>query len=137
MKCYRGLLFLSGLYFLAVAAAHQLGLKIPMLYVFYAVVSERYQDLIISFLSFGWAMLFIIGFLDTELKARTQIPVLISGIAAICGLIRARLEVRSHHEIDLEIAALAILLLALITTYFLSKPSGPRGGTTKHENTAS
>ena len=38
--------------------------KIPMLFVFYNIPSERYQDLIISFLSFGWSMLFAIGFLE-------------------------------------------------------------------------
>ena len=95
-------------------------IKVPMLYIFYAIPSERYQDLIISFLSFGWAMLFGVGFLDKELKARIQVPILISGIAAIFGLIRARREIQYHHEIDYEIVSLAVLLFALITAFFLS-----------------
>ena len=65
-------------------------------------------------------MLFGIGFLDKELKTRIQSPILISGVIAICGLIRARMEVPFHDEIDYEICALAILLAALITTFSLS-----------------
>jgi hypothetical protein len=97
-----------------------MGAKIPFLFIFYNIASERYQDLIISFLSFGWAMLFGIGFLDKELKIRIQAPILISGAIAICGLIRTRMEVPFHNEIDYEIGALAILLAALITTFGLS-----------------
>ena len=121
---YRTLLSICAVYFVSVTIAHQIGLKVPMLYIFYAIPSERYQDLIISFLSFGWAMLFGIGFLDKELKARVQVPILISGVAAISGLIRARTEVRYHHEIDYEIVSLAVLLSALVTTYVLSRKSG-------------
>lgn len=123
-QIYRTLLFVCVFYFLSVTIAHQMGIKVPMLFVFYAIPSERYQDLIISFLSFGWAMLFGIGFLDKELKARIQVPILISGVVAIFGLIRARREVRYHHEIDYEIVALAVLLFALVTAYVLSGKSG-------------
>ncbi len=118
---YRLLLLLCMIYFLAVALAHQLGLKLPLLFIFYDVASERYQDLIISFLSFGWAMLFLIGFLDSELKARIQIPVLFSGTGAIAGLFRARLDVQGHDEINCEIMALAVLLVALIALYAVSR----------------
>src|SRR5690349_4134876 len=110
-EIYRSLLFVCSGYFLFVAIAHQLEVKVPMLFIFYAIPSERYQDLIISFLSFGWAMLYIIGLLDSELKATIQVPVLICGIAAILGLIRSRLEIRSHVEFDYEILCLAFLLI--------------------------
>lgn len=120
-KIYRVLLFVCTLYFLLVAFAHQLGMKVPLLFVFYAIPSERYQDLIISFLSFGWAMLFGAGFLDRDLKAGIQVPVLLSGTAAIFGLIRARLEIRSHGEIDYEIFCLALLLVAMLTAYWQAK----------------
>jgi hypothetical protein len=116
-KIYRSLLFVCAVYFIAVAIAHQAGVKLPMVFVFYDIPSERYQDLIISFLSFGWAMLFGIGFFDSELRMKIQVPILIAGAAAICGLIRARLEIQSHNEIDFEIASLAVLLLALLTAY--------------------
>lgn len=117
---YRALLLLCAGYFSAVALAHQMGTKIPLLFIFYDVASERYQDLIISFLAFGWAMLFTVGFLDTELKTKIQIPILASGVIAIAGLLRARLEVQGHDEITYEIATLAILLVALITAYGLA-----------------
>lgn len=118
---YRALLFICTVYFIAVAFAHQLGFKVPMLFVFYNIPSERYQDLIISFLSFGWSMLFVIGFLDKELKTRIQAPILISGLAAIFGLIRARLEIQSHPVIDYEILLLAILLATMTTAFILHK----------------
>ena len=116
-KIYRALLFVCATYFIAVAIAHQMGTKLPMLFVFYNISSERYQDLVISFLSFGWATLFGIGFLENELRIQIHVPILISGIVAICGLIRARMEIQFHVEIDFEIAALSVLLLALVTAY--------------------
>jgi len=118
---YRALLFICAVYFIAVSIAHQLGFKIPVLFVFYDIPSEKYQDLIISFLSFGWAMLFGVGFLDKELKTRIQAPILVSGAVAICGLIRARMEIQAHQKIDCEIAGLAILLAALTAMYILAK----------------
>jgi hypothetical protein len=123
---YRALLLFCAVYFLAVSFAHQMGTKLPMLFVFYSIPSEKYQDLIISFMSFGWAMLFGIGFMDKELKTRIQAPILISGVIAICGLIRARLEVQFHYEINYEILALAVLLLALIVSFILSTTKFPK-----------
>jgi hypothetical protein len=120
-EMYRALLFICAVYFIAVSIAHQLGFKIPVLFVFYDIPSEKYQDLIISFLSFGWAMLFGVGFLDKELKTRIQAPILVSGAVAICGLIRARMEIQAHQKIDCEIAGLAILLAALTAMYILAK----------------
>lgn len=117
---YRALLSICAVYFISVAIAHQTGTKLPMLFVFYNIPSERYQDLIISFLSFGWAMLFGIGSMDDELKPRVQIPIMISGIVAICGLIRARMEVQLHDEINYEIISLALLQFAMMTTYILA-----------------
>lgn len=117
---YRALLLLCVVYFIAVALAHQLGIKVPVLFVFYDVASERYQDLIISFLAFGWAMLFAIGFWDAELKRTIQIPILAAAVIAVAGLFRAGLEVQGHNEITYEIAGLAILLVALVTAYGLA-----------------
>jgi hypothetical protein len=115
---YRTLFFICAIYFFAVAIAHQAGIKIPLLFIFYNISSQRYQDLIISFLSFGWAMLFAIGFLDSELRSKTQIPILMSGTMAICGLIRARMEILNHEEINYEIIALLVLLFTLVTAYY-------------------
>jgi len=55
------------------------------------------------------------------LKTRIQTPILISGLAAICGLVRARMEIQSHPEIDYEILSLAILLAAMTTAFILYK----------------
>jgi hypothetical protein len=119
-KIYRMLLFICAIYFIAVAIAHQIGTKLPMLFLFYNIPSERYQDLIISFLSFGWAMLFGIGFLDDELKPSVQVPIMISGFAAIGGLIRARMEIQFHDEINYEIISLAVLLFTMMTAYIFA-----------------
>jgi len=119
-KIYRTLLIICAVYFIVVTIAHQMGIKLPMLFVFYNIPSERYQDLIISFLSFGWAMLFGIGFMDEEMRPRVQVPIMIAGIAAICGLIRTRMEIQFHDEINYEIISLAVLLFIMITTYILA-----------------
>ena len=128
-QIYRALLLFCAFYFLAVAAAHQAGTKIPLLYIFYSVPSERYQDLIISFLSFGWCMLFLVGFLDRDLKPGIQAPILLSGTVALFGLVRAGREMAAHAEIHYEIAALAVLLIAMIWAFMISvrrrKANGP------------
>ena len=118
-QSYRALLLFCACYFLAVAVAHQMGWKVPPLFVFYAVPSERYQDLIISFLAFGWAALFLIGFLDRTMILAVHVPILVSGVVALAGLIRARLEVPGHAEIDYEIAGLAVLQGAVVILYAL------------------
>lgn len=118
-ESYRTLLLFSACYFLAVAVAHQMGWKIPLLFVFYAIPSERYQDLIISFLAFGWAALFLIGLLDRTMKPTIHIPILVSGVVALAGLVRVRLEVPGHPEIDCEIAVLAALQGALVVLFAL------------------
>ena len=120
-KTYRALLLICAVYFVAVSLAHQLGYKMPMLFIFYDVPTERYQDLIISFLSLGWAALFGIGFFDRGLETRIQVPILICGAMAICGLFRARMEIHAHQEIDYEITALAVLLAAMTTAFILAK----------------
>jgi len=120
-RSYRALLLLCACYFLAVAVAHQLGWKVPLLYIFYAVPSERYQDLIISFLAFGWAALFLAGFLDRTMRPAAQTPILIAGLVALAGLIRVRLEVPGHPEIDYEIAGLAALQGALVLLFALQR----------------
>jgi len=118
-QSYRTLFLFCACYFLAVAVAHQMGWKVPLLFVFYAVPSERYQDLIISFLAFGWATLFLIGFLDRTMKPAIHAPILVSGVVALAGLIRVRLEIPGHAEINFEIAGLAALQGALILLFAL------------------
>lgn len=51
-------LLAGSIYFFCVALVHLLGLKLPILYIFYNIPSSQYQDQIISFLAFGWACFF-------------------------------------------------------------------------------
>lgn len=46
------------LYFALVALAHMSGVKFPLLFVYFNVPSNAYQDKIIAFMTFGWAMFF-------------------------------------------------------------------------------
>jgi len=118
-KVFRVIVFVCAFYFMMVAIAHQTGIRVPLLYIFYNIPSERFLELIISFLSLGWAILYMIGFQDNELNPKIQIPILFSGIAAICGLIRAKSTIASHYEIDYEIAVLTVLLFVLPETVTL------------------
>jgi hypothetical protein len=57
--------FLAGaLYFGAIALVHLFGIKVPGLFIYFTVPSHQYQDSIISFLAFGWALFFYRGFRD-------------------------------------------------------------------------
>ncbi len=51
------LMALAG-YFTLVALAHMSGIKIPLLFVYFNVPSNPYQDKIIAFMTFGWAIFF-------------------------------------------------------------------------------
>lgn len=58
MKSLRISLFCGAIYFLLMAIAHAIGLKIPGLFIYFNVPSYVYQDRIISFLAFSWAIFF-------------------------------------------------------------------------------
>jgi hypothetical protein len=82
----RWLLLIGAVYFLVVAIAHMVRIKIPMLYVYYDVPSYGYQDRIISFLSFGWSI-FLVAASTDPLKNRDFVKaILIAGLVAIFGL---------------------------------------------------
>ena len=44
-------------YFLAMSTAHFIGFKVPVLFVYWDVPSNHYQDMIISFCAFTYATL--------------------------------------------------------------------------------
>ena len=76
------LLYGGAVYFFLVAVSHMFAIKIPMLFVYFNVPSYAYQDKIISFLSFGWSLAFL-------LCARNKIPpfaILAIGLIGIIGL---------------------------------------------------
>lgn len=45
-------------YFFCIAVAHFFGIKVPGLFIYYNIPSLQYQDNIIAFLAFGWAVFF-------------------------------------------------------------------------------
>ncbi|MCJ7580831.1 MAG: hypothetical protein MUP98_09900, partial [Candidatus Aminicenantes bacterium] len=49
---------IGSIYFLLIAIAHAVGLKIPGLFLYYNVPSYVYQNKIISLLAFGWSAFF-------------------------------------------------------------------------------
>lgn len=82
----KGLLFTGSLYFFLVSIAHLVGLKVPILFIYYNVPSYAYQDKIISFLAFGWSI-FLFTTFSNPLKNKLLIrAILIAGAGAIIGL---------------------------------------------------
>lgn len=80
------LLLMGAVYFLAVALAHMLRIKIPLLFVYFDVPSYGYQDRIISFLSFGWSVFLFTASRDPVKNRGAVKAILIAGLGAILGL---------------------------------------------------
>lgn len=122
------LLLIGGLYFLAVAAAHMLGTKVPLLFVYFNVPSYGYQDKIISFLSFGWAVFMLAAAFDPMKNHITVKAILIAGIGAIFGLnvinsstdFHALSPAINSSVFQIEPLGLSAYVAALIFFYFLS-----------------
>lgn len=83
MKTLLNLLLIALLgYFLAMSAAHFTGYKVPLLFIYYNVPSEVYQDKIISFCAFAYAM-----FAFAAIRARAAvIPFILAMIGVVVGL---------------------------------------------------
>ena len=73
-------------YFAGVALVHALCLKLPGLYVYFNVPSNRYQDGIISFLCVGWSTMFFAASRERSDGRQATFASLISGMFAIIGL---------------------------------------------------
>lgn len=87
IKILKWSLFAGAVYFWAVAFAHMFGLKIPLLFVYFNLPSYSYQDRIISFLAFGWAMFLYSGFAGVRKNIVWPVKyILFSGAGAIIGL---------------------------------------------------
>ena len=56
-------------YFCAMSAAHFAGFKVPLLFIYFDVPSNHYQDMIISFCAFTYAVLFF-----TAARHRVAVP---------------------------------------------------------------
>jgi hypothetical protein len=87
-RLLRWSLFAGSAYFLSVAVAHQIGAKVPGLFVYFGLPSHPYQDRIISVLCFGWAVFLFIAFLDHQQDRTLVWGMLVSGWAAILGLVK-------------------------------------------------
>jgi len=82
----------GALYFLLVAIAHRTGIKVPGLFIYFNVPSFTYQNLIISFLAFGWACFFVLGALLAGRGIVLPIGLhLIAGVVAVAALARINL----------------------------------------------
>lgn len=86
MRGLRWCLWSGGAYFLCVAVVHALGLKVPLLFVYFNVPSYAYQDRIISFLAFGWAVFLFTAGRDPRANAALVRAILLAGAAAVVGL---------------------------------------------------
>ena len=85
-RMLKRLLSIGALYFLAVSIVHLLGIKVPILFVYYNLPSYGYQDKFIAFLAFGWS-LFLFTTSRDPLNSRSAVKaLLIAGIAAVSGL---------------------------------------------------
>ena len=63
-------------YFCCMSAAHFIGFKVPILFVYWDVPSFHYQDMIISFCAFTYACLFFAAF-----KHRAVLPAVLVAMA--------------------------------------------------------
>lgn len=77
----------GAVYFLLVAMAHFFGIKAPLFYIYYDLPSEAYQDKIIAFTTFGWAMFFVAGYSSVKRTSLRSVRyIVIAGAGAIAGL---------------------------------------------------
>jgi len=74
------------IYFLGVGIVHMAGIKVPFFYIYFDIPSYGYQDKIISFLSFGWALFFLTAFINPIKHIDLIKSILIAGFCALIGL---------------------------------------------------
>lgn len=85
-KILKWSLLLGVTYFFGVGVAHMAGMKIPFFYIYFNIPSYGYQDKIIAFLSFGWALFFLTAFINPIKNIDLIKSVLIAGFCALIGL---------------------------------------------------
>lgn len=120
------ILLMSGaLYFFAVSLVHFLGIKIPMLFIYFDIHSYVYQDRIISILSFVFSLFLFAGYKISKTTLEIVKYIVIAGFGAILGLVFnnfvTRLEFRNNPTYWLEIAVLAMYLICLYFFYLKAK----------------
>ncbi len=86
IKILKWSLFAGALYFCLIAVVHLLQIKVPTLFIYFNVPSYAYQDRIISFLAFGWAVSLFTAATDPRQQRALVKATLISGAGAVIGL---------------------------------------------------
>lgn len=127
-RSLRTALAVGAVYFALVACVHQVQLKVPGLYVYYDVPSYDYQDMIISGLSFGWSMMFIIAITMVRRGMVREIGfVLLGGTGAVVSLARVNasrelveLVGEATGPYRIGVAALVVYLAILIALWALA-----------------
>ncbi len=121
-------LFAGALYFFSISVVHMLGIKVPVLFIYFNVPSNTYQDRIISFLAFGWAVFLFTAFTNPQKQSALVKAILIAGSGALIGLCINNLftDFQSFsaginvNVFWLETAGVFIYWLWLVIFYFLS-----------------
>jgi len=128
-KILKWSLLAGALYFFSVSVVHMLGVKVPVLFIYFNVPSYAYQDRIISFLTFGWAVFFFTAFTDPQKNSALVKAILVAGAGALIGVsvINAATDFPSLDPAInpmvfwLEAAGLFIYWLWLVIFHFRSK----------------
>jgi len=129
-KILKWSLLTGAVYFFLVSAAHIAGIKVPVLFIYFSLPSYAYQDKIISFLAFGWAMFLFSGFIGLKNNSLDSVKyILFSGAGAIIGLsvVNISAEVKELSSIGdslafwLQTLFLFIYLLWLAVFYYQAK----------------
>jgi len=87
LNILRNLILAGSIYFAVVAVVHQIGIKIPLLYIYFDVPSTEYQDRIISFLAFGWAVFFFAAYKISAKDIQIVKYLIVAGTAGVIGLV--------------------------------------------------
>lgn len=105
-------LLLGSIYFLIVSAFHFIGFKVPIIYIYYDVISTTYQDRIISVLSFVFSVFLYAGY---QLKNKELTKYIIfAGTIGVLGLAvnnyLTRISFRNNNIYWIEIGLLGIYI---------------------------
>jgi len=121
-------LLAGAVYFLSVSVVHMLGIKVPVLFIYFNVPSYAYQDRIISFLAFGWSVFLFTAFTDPQKNSALVKAILVAGAGALVGVsvINAATDFQSLDPAInpmifwLEAAGLFVYWLVLVVFHFRS-----------------
>ena len=125
LNILRNLILAGSIYFAVVAVVHQIGIKISLLYIYFDVPSTEYQDRIISFLAFGWAVFFFAAYKISAKDIQIVKFLIVAGTAGVIGLVINNLrtdfsKISSNSNIWFHWVgtfALLIYLVSLIVFY--------------------